>query len=501
MAQVLVNDNTLSSLGDLVREIKGEDKNTYKTINVSECELITEGDGEYYKVELDTSGSSYIYEATIENAAKQLLIFRFNTNGDLFPVWQWGGGGGRYTGNLTQDISEKVKKYKDDSRFNYSDYWYFRKLDGHSNIKIYTNIVAGDNPETHYTPSELVDELEEICENVVPQDMLNITGDCQYRFYFNGWNAFLEKFDSKITTNNITDMNSMFEQCYKLEKINFDINCSNSSNNHNSNNMFAYCSQLKEMPKIYNFKPYNIQNMFNNCYNMSKIDSECIESWDFSSLHQQSSAQLSGMFSQCYSLRTIPQRLIENIYCAPTSTTSNYAPYYYMYCACYVLEKLENIPVITGVSYTSNRLSTMISYCNRLKKFTFKTNEDGTAIATTWKNQLLDFTNYVGWSSSDGNIIGNNSGLTVDTKITDDTSYHALKNNPDSYTLLVQYACYNHDSAVETINSLPDTSAYGTNTIEFNGTAGSATDAGAINTLTEAEIAVASAKGWTVTLT
>lgn len=64
---------------------------------------------------------------------------------------------------------------------------------------------------------------------------------------------------------------------------------------------------------------------------------------------------------------------------------------------------------------------------------------------------------------------------------------------------------YNHDSAVETINSLPDTSAYlasagGTNTIKFKGASGSATAGGAINTLTEAEIAVATAKGWTVTL-
>jgi hypothetical protein len=66
-----------------------------------------------------------------------------------------------------------------------------------------------------------------------------------------------------------------------------------------------------------------------------------------------------------------------------------------------------------------------------------------------------------------------------------------------------QYSRYNHDSAVNTINSLPDTSAYlatagGTNTIKFKGNAGSKTDGGAINTLTAEEIAVATAKGWTV---
>jgi hypothetical protein len=40
----------------------------------------------------------------------------------------------------------------------------------------------------------------------------------------------------------------------------------------------------------------------------------------------------------------------------------------------------------------------------------------------------------------------------------------------------------------------------GTNTIKFKGASGAKTDGGAINTLTEEEIAVAAAKGWTVSL-
>ena len=97
------------------------------------------------------------------------------------------------------------------------------------------------------------------------------------------------------------------------------------------------------------------------------------------------------------------------------------------------------------------------------------------------------------------------SGITADKKVTDDVSYQALKNDPDWYTTDIAYSRFNHDSAVRTINSLPDTSAYlatagGTNTIKFKGEAGSATDGGAINTMTEEEIAVATAKGWTVSL-
>jgi hypothetical protein len=62
---------------------------------------------------------------------------------------------------------------------------------------------------------------------------------------------------------------------------------------------------------------------------------------------------------------------------------------------------------------------------------------------------------------------------------------------------------YNHDSAIETINSLPDTSAFlaekgGTNTIKFKSDQGANTEGGAIGNLTAEEIAVAAAKGWTV---
>jgi hypothetical protein len=113
----------------------------------------------------------------------------------------------------------------------------------------------------------------------------------------------------------------------------------------------------------------------------------------------------------------------------------------------------------------------------------------------------------VGYLSSSyvNTLTGYNTGLTEDTRITNDDNYQLLKNNPDSWTTLEKYSRYNHDSAVRTINSLPDTSAYlasagGTNTIKFKGTSGSATDGGAINTLTEEEIAVATAKGWTVSL-
>ena len=70
-------------------------------------------------------------------------------------------------------------------------------------------------------------------------------------------------------------------------------------------------------------------------------------------------------------------------------------------------------------------------------------------------------------------------------------------------TTYAKDSVYNHNSAVETINSLPDTSAFlaevgGTNTITFYSDQGANTEGGAIGNLTAEEIAVAAAKGWTV---
>ena len=121
-----------------------------------------------------------------------------------------------------------------------------------------------------------------------------------------------------------------------------------------------------------------------------------------------------------------------------------------------------------------------------------------------WKSQTINLYDCIGYLGSyESNVLNYNSGITADKKIDDDATYQALKDDPDAYTSRMAYSRYNRDSAVATINTLPDTSAFlaqkgGTNTIKFQGGAGSKTDGGAINTMTEEEIAVATAKGWTV---
>ena len=118
------------------------------------------------------------------------------------------------------------------------------------------------------------------------------------------------------------------------------------------------------------------------------------------------------------------------------------------------------------------------------------------------KNQNIKLNQYVGYFAMYSDGYGG-AGLPQSAAIKNAETYATNKNNPDSWTDKEEYSRYNHTSAVNTINSLPDTSAYltangGTNTITFYPTSGSQTDGGAVETLTEEEIAVAAAKGWTV---
>ena len=172
---------------------------------------------------------------------------------------------------------------------------------------------------------------------------------------------------------------------------------------------------------------------------------------------------------------------------------------------CYTLDEIKGLNPQTG-TMTSNMFQYTFRGCYRVKDIIFATQDDNIPYSVNWKNQTIDLDGYyTGFASNASNIINYNSGITVDKEVTDDTTYQALKNDADWFTCDVAYSRYNHDSAVNTINSLPDTSAYlatagGTNTIKFNSVNGESTDGGAINTLTAEEIAVATAKGWTVTL-
>ena len=209
----------------------------------------------------------------------------------------------------------------------------------------------------------------------------------------------------------------------------------------------------------------------------------------------------------------------------------SYTPYYNINGYDYIKE-LKNIPVpySNTKAMTSEIMFFGYSYSFfNTNSITFATN-NGEPYKVNWKNQTIDLSKRIGhgeriWSPSyeiyaQGYWKEKNNVFYETTDLEQaKLNYNKLKNQDNwfswsensgtyegknvYYSLL--FSRYNHDSAVETINSLPDTSEYltsagGTNTIKFKGIQGALTDGGAINTLTEQEIAVATEKGWTVSM-
>ena len=346
----------------------------------------------------------------------------------------------------------------------------------------------------------------------IPDDAFVFSGNCTYRFAYNGWNWFIEQFKNKIIFNNISIPISMFNNATELEEIPIDF-ITNGSDKVDFNNLFFNCNSLKIVGDIKNYDIRTLNQTFYNCYNLRELPNfiDC----SFDNMHTYTSS-VGSCFQNCYSLRNIPEDLLKNIY---SKTTSAYtSPFANTFHQCFTLDEIRGLNSNADVIWTSNMFGNAFTSCSRVKDIIFATQEDGTPYVRSWKSQIIDLSGYdsskggIGFTSivSDkgvyyNNYINNyNSGITTDKAVYDDATYQALKDDPDWFGPLV-YSRYNHDSAVNTLNSLPDTMEYvtaqsGTNTIKFRGAAGSATDGGAINTLTEEEIAVATAKGWTVTL-
>lgn len=374
-----------------------------------------------------------------------------------------------------------------------------------------------------YKPSDFKKALE-VEVNVIPDEAFHLSGNLSYRFAYKTWDWFFEKYSDKITISDISDANRMFYGC-KVERLPSNItfaeggcaipamysNCSNLKSvpsidfkhtaPQSSNSLFSYCYKVEEIGKLSNLYPNNISDMFGYCTNLRYLPE--FENLNLSYIQTDASGKCHAMFTENFSLREIPETFLKQFY--GIQTNPNYTIFYKGFTSCVTLDEIVGLNPQTG-TLTSNAFVSAFKSNARVKNIIFATQEDGTPYSVNWKSQTIDLSQDVGHRiTGDTSIItGKNSGITSDKLVKDDATYQALKNDPDWFTSTSSYSRYNHDSAVNTINSLPDTSAYltangGTNTIVFNGESGKLTDGGAINALTEEEIAVATAKGWTVT--
>lgn len=272
---------------------------------------------------------------------------------------------------------------------------------------------------------------------------------------------------------------------------------------------FEEANWLKTIPEVTGGAKIRISEgaSFKNAYRLWYIDPNT--DW---SVVSTGGVNYTNLFYYCYCLKAIPQALL----------TETFGRSYHTYNtnAISLCHNLRNLVLPTyyydGNNYNINMVkygsNNTIQYLTRLSSLTFS-NFGNTLIfdtrtAGSYGAVSIHLDTCIGYALS--GMISNDPTLVDDEgqiwdsnlRVTDSASYQTLKNNPRYWTTSAAYSHYNHDSAVETINSLPDLISLNYNysaTISFKGASGSSTDAGAINTMTAAEIAVATNKGWTIT--
>ena len=288
--------------------------------------------------------------------------------------------------------------------------------------------------------------------NLPAFESYKITGNGQYAFANNNHSWVYEN-NIPIDVSGITDAAYMFFNSDKAEHLP-DLNTSHITN---MDSMFYMCSSLKAIPKIDTSSATNLSSLFSGCRQITEVPA----------LDISKATELDGMFQYCCKLKSIPNSILEN--CGRGDLGYYYQLYYYAFYQCYNLKEILNLDVSVGYSSTSNLFFYTVNDCYSLRRFTFKTNEDGTPIDAQWNGQTLDFSQYTGWASS---------------------LYSAQQwMDKDDIVLKPEEAYYNRDSMAETINSLPIVRNC---TIKFKKAQG--------QLLTEDEIALANSKGWTVSL-
>lgn len=366
---------------------------------------------------------------------------------------------------------------------------------------------------TSYKPTEMAAAIAAIQGGgggSVDVEPYVLTGDASYalskcststtEYDTNMWPVFAHAINTPgmIETKDITKMSYLCYRMTGVEELPFEINIAANQTRLEGRSAFA-TTELRKLPKInWNGSTVYANYFLNYLCNASKYLEDVSTLADIPEFYDDNISWSGYIFADCYSLRSIPVDFFLKV--QDGVDTLKY--FYARTCYCnYALDELINFPVL-GLNETStNMFSYTFNHCGRLKRLTFGLTTDGLPKDRTWGKQTIDLSGNIGYlsSASEKYLLQYSSSITADKKVTDAASYAALKDDPDWYTIDLAYSRYNHDSAVETINTLPNVTG-GSNVIKFQGAAGASTDGGAINTLTEEEIAVATAKGWTVTL-
>ena len=330
---------------------------------------------------------------------------------------------------------------------------------------------------------------------------LTIGGDLSYWDNKGAWDWFITKYGNQITVdsnNKITKLSYAFRDS-QLEEIPIIFECNMPNDNNGISYMFDGATKLKTLPSITGVVTGMTAYTFGRCNNLSQIPASFFTDYNFTT------GYFYGMCNNCWCLRSIDTTFMEQF--TTLYKSSLYANTFALaFNHCEQLDEL-NIPIRdTTTEMTVNMFYSAFSGMHRIKKLTFDAPNP-----VKWKNQVIDLTEYFGYSQTNPTTgqpkhlkeDGYNTTITQDKVMTASTMT-SLLGDPDAYPTTINTSRYNHTSAVQTLNSLPDTSAYlassgGTNTIKITKYLGSLTGS-STNDLTAEEIAVATAKGWTVSL-
>lgn len=327
---------------------------------------------------------------------------------------------------------------------------------------------------------------------------LTIGGDLSYWDNKGAWDWFITKYGDQITVdsnNKITKLSYAFRDS-QLEEIPIIFECNMPNDNNGISYMFNGATKLKTLPSITGVVRGVTSYTFGGCNNLSQIPASFFTDYNFTT------GYFYGMCNNCWCLRSIDTTFMEQL--TTLYTASLYVnTFAYAFKNCEQLDEL-NLPIRdTTTEISVNMFYNAFNNMYRIKKFTFDAPNP-----VKWKNQVIDLSEYFGFIGAGSTPPhlkenGYNTTITADKVMTGSTMT-SLLGDPDAYPTVVNTSRYNHSSAVETLNSLPDTSAYlassgGTNTIKIRKNLGGLTGS-STSDLTEEEIAVATAKGWTVTL-
>ena len=287
--------------------------------------------------------------------------------------------------------------------------------------------------------------------NLPAFESYKINGNGKFAFAYNNHSWVYEN-NIPIDLSGTTNASNMFYSSDKAEHLP-DLETSHITD---MNSMFSFCSRLKAIPKIDTSNATNMEGLFAGCQQITEVPA----------LDISKAIYLSGMFQYCHKLKSIPNSILEN--CGKGNVSEYSQLYYNAFYQCYNLKEILNLDVSVEHNLTSNVFFYFVEDCYSLRRFTFKTNEDGSPINTQWSEQTIDLSS-AGWARS----------------------YYTAQQWMDANDIVLkpEEAHYNRDSMAETINSLPIVNNC---TINFKKAQG--------QLLTEDEIALANSKGWTVSL-